>query len=39
MYIFGGLASQQKGGNLQTFFECQLRFAPGFGEVMGAQNN
>lgn len=26
MYVFGGLASQQKGGNLQTFFECLLRF-------------
>jgi len=27
MYIFGGLASLQKGGNLQSFYECQLKFA------------
>jgi hypothetical protein len=33
MYIFGGLASQQKGGNLQTFFECQLKFTAGGSEV------
>eukprot|EP00347_Sterkiella_histriomuscorum_P007476 403348772 len=26
MYIFGGLASQMKGGNFQTFYECQLKF-------------
>lgn len=25
MYIFGGLGSQ-KGGNLQTLFECSLKF-------------
>ena len=26
MYIFGGLASQQKGGNLQTLYACNMNF-------------
>lgn len=25
MYIFGGLASHQKSGNLQTLYECTLK--------------
>jgi hypothetical protein len=27
MYVFGGLVSHQKGGNLQTFFECHLKLS------------